>query len=180
MRDSTLRPGCYYFYSPWPRDPSKCLRAALLVYRKDGLTRFSRFTKFRTPGLRQRYYISGRHDGIVLDADRTRYLLAVNKKGFGDMSLVSLGLEAALTGNFISGLGVLMDPGGRPEAMRTTLEFRGGPSLLRRTISEACILPLADPSVPEEVRQSMTAPSYLEPFSLLDSLPRPLRRGGAN
>jgi hypothetical protein len=100
------------------------------------------------------------------------------------MSLVSIGIESALSQNLQSGLALVMDPTGRPMSVRVTLEYRGASSLLRRTISEACILPLADPSIPEEVRQSVSAPPqgpdpYLLPFSLLDSLPQQTRRGGA-
>lgn len=185
MRESTLRPGCYYFYTPWPREPSKCVRAAFFVYQKGGRTLFSRFTKFRSPGLRQRYHLSGRHDGIVLESDKAKYLLATERRGLGEMSLVSIGVESALNKDFMSGLALLMDPSGSPVATRATLEYRGAGSILRRTISEACILPLSDPSIPEEVRQSVSAPpqartAYLEPFSLLDSLPQPFRRGGAS
>ena len=114
MRQSTLRPGCYHFYTPWPREPSKCMRAALFVYQKDGLTLFSRFTKFRSPGHRQRYSLSGRHDGIVLESDNAKYLLATSHKGQGDMSLVSIGVESSLSQDFIKGLALVMDPAGHP------------------------------------------------------------------
>jgi transcriptional regulator with XRE-family HTH domain len=180
MRESTLRPGCYFFYTPWPREPQKCVRSALFIYRKDGLTLFSRFTKFRQPGLRQRYYLSGRHDGVVLESDKAKYLLATNRKGLSEASLVSIGAESALNPDFMSGLALVMDPSGRPMAVRASLEYRGSASLLRRTISDACVLPISDPSIPEEVRQSVSAhgaETYLAPFSLLDSLPQHLRRG---
>lgn len=180
MRRSTLRPGCHYFYMPWPRDPAKCVRAALYVYEKDGATLFSRFTKYRTPGIRQRYALSGRHDGIVLESDKAKYLLATSRKGLGELTLVSIGIESALSQDFMSGLALSMDPSGSPVAMRVALEYRGSGALLRRTISDACVLPLADPSIPEEVRQSISVqglPPYLEAFSLLDNLPHQ-RRGG--
>lgn len=185
MRHSTLRPGCYFFYTPWPRDPTKCVRAALFVYQKGGLTLFSRFAKFRSPGLRQRYYLCGRHDGIVLESDKAKYLLATRGKGLGEMSLVSIGVESALSPDFISGLALVMEPSGSPIAMRATLEYRGACSLLKRTISEACVLPLSDPSIADEVRQSVSAPApaqepYLSPYSLLDSLPQHVRRGGTS
>jgi len=183
MRASTLRPGCYHFYTPWPREPQKCVRSALFIYRKDGLTLFSRFTKFRQPGLRQRYFLSGRHDGVVLESDKARYLLATNRKGYSEASLVTIGAESALSPDFMSGLALVMDPSGRPLSIRATLEYRGSATLLRRIISEACVMPLSDPSIPEEVRQSVSGPQpcgepYLGPFSLLDALPQPLRRGG--
>lgn len=183
MRQSTLRPGCYYFYTPWSREPSKCMRAALFVYQKDGLTLFSRFTKFRSPGHRQRYSLSGRHDGVVLELDNAKYLLATSHKGQGEMSLVSIGVESSLSQDFINGLALVMDPAGHPIALRAALEYRGAASILRRTISEACILALSDPGIPEEVRQAVSAPPhgkapYLEAFSLLDSLPLHSRRGG--
>lgn len=184
LRQSTVRPGCYHFYTPWPREPQKCVRSALFVYTRDGLTLFSRFTKFRQPGLRQRYFLSGRHDGVVLESDKAKYLLATSRKGHGEASLVSIGAESALSPDFLSGIALVMDPSGRPLSVRATLEYRGSSSMLRRTISEACVLPLSDPSIPEEVRQSVSTPAqgaepYLAPFSLLDSLPQVLRRGGA-
>jgi len=183
MRNSSLRPGCYYFYFPWVRDPAKCVRAALYVYRRGGLTLFTRFTKFRSPSQRQRYYLRGRHDGVVLESDKAKFLLAMNRKGLGEMSLVSLGVESALSQDFMSGLGLVMEASGAPLALRATLEYRGSAAILRRTIAEACVLPLADPSIPEEVRQSMSAAPQggaptLEPFSLFDSLPPVKRRDG--
>jgi transcriptional regulator with XRE-family HTH domain len=190
LSSGTLRPGCYHFYTPWPREPGKCLRAALFIYQKGGLTLFTRFTKFRNPGSRQRYELSARHDGVVLESDKAKYLLATSRKGVGnkssgEMSLVSIGVEGALSRDFQSGLALEMDPSGSPAALRATLEYRGSSALLRQTISEACILPLSDPAIPEEVRQSVSAPPHapdpcLAPFSLLDSLPQPSRRGGVN
>jgi transcriptional regulator with XRE-family HTH domain len=180
MRWSTLRPGCHYFYMPWPRDPANCLRAALFIHEKNGATLFSRFTKYRSPGVRQRYALSSRHDGIVLETVKAKYLLATSRNGLSELNLVSIGVESALSQDFMSGLALSMDPSGSPVAMRVALEYRGSAALLRRTISEACILPLADPSIPEEARQSVSAqgqPAYLEAFSLLDCLPQQ-RRGG--
>jgi len=182
MRNSTLRQGCYHFYTPWPREPGKCVRAALFIHQRDGVTLFSRFTKFRHSGSRQRYHLSGRHDGIVLESDKAKFLLATNRKGLGEMSLVSIGVEGALSTDFQSGLALIMEPAGRPMAVRATLQYRGAQSILRQVISEACILPLTDPGIPEDVRQSMNAPHeaadpYLLPFSLLDSLPQLARRG---
>jgi transcriptional regulator with XRE-family HTH domain len=177
MRRSTLRTGCHYMYMPWPRDPAKCLRAALVIQDKNGVTLFSRFTKYRSPGLRPRYSMSGRHDGIVLESDKAKYLIATSRKGLGELNLVSIGVESALSQDFMTGLALTMDPSGSPLAMRVALEYRGSTDLLRRTISEACILPLSDPSIPEEVRQTIAARTpYLDAFSLLDSLPQQ-RRG---
>ena len=56
MQHTTLRSGCYHFYSLWPRDAAKCLREALLVQKKGGATVFTRFTKYRAVGQRQHYY----------------------------------------------------------------------------------------------------------------------------
>jgi transcriptional regulator with XRE-family HTH domain len=178
MRESTLRTGCYHFYYPWPRDASKCVRAILYVYRKGGITLFTRFTKLRSHR-RQRYYLSGRHDGIVLESDKAKFLLAVNCKGFGEMSLVSVGVESAASPDFMSGLALVMGAAGTPVALRATLEYRGTPAILRQALAEAAILPLSDPSIPDEVRQSVSTAPCLEPFSLMDSLPQPLRRGSA-
>lgn len=184
MRQSTLRPGCYHFYYPWERDPAKCVRTALFVYRKDGSTLFTRFTKFRSLGRRQRYYLSGRHDGVVLDCDNGKFLLALNRKGYGEMSMVTLGAENALNRDFMSGLALVMDGAGSPLALRSTIEYRGGSNLLRRIIGETGILPLADPSVPEEVRQSLSVMTssgapLLTPYSLLDGLHDQPRQEGA-
>lgn len=179
-QEASLRVGCYHFYSAWPRDPSKCVRDALFIHREDGTLLFTRFTKFRPVGQRQRYFLSGRHDGIVLESDRARFLLALNRKGFGEVSLVTIGAENALAQDFLSGLALVMAPSGMPQALRVTLEYRGCAKVLRRTIAEAGVLPLSDPSIPEEVRQSLTLPperplGHLEPYSLLDSLPAAFR-----
>ena len=181
MQPTTLRLGCYHLYSLWPRDEAKCLREAVLIQKKGGTTVFTRFTKYRALGQRQHYYLSGRHDGIVLESDRARFLLSLNRKGCGKVSLVSIGSENALSQGFLSGLALVMSPPGLPQAMRATLEFRGGAGALRRTIREAGILPLGDQSIPEEVRQSLTLPgqspavAHLAAFSLLDGLPAAFR-----
>lgn len=181
MQPTTLRTGCYHLYSLWPRDDAKCLREAVLIQKKGGTTIFTRFTKYRAVGQRRHYYLSGRHDGIVLESERARFLLSLNRKGCGEVSLVSLGAENALSQGFLSGLALVMTPTGLPQAMRATLEFRGGTETLRRTIREAGVLPLCDQSIPEEVRQSLTLPgtapavAHLAAFSLLDGLPTAFR-----
>lgn len=180
MQPATLRSGCYHFYTPWPRDPTKCVRAAVLVQRKSGVAQFTRFTKFRPVGQRQRYYLSGRHDGIVLESEKARFLLSLNRKGFGEVSLVSIGSENGLTQDFLSGLALVMAPSGTPQALRATLQYCGSAAALRQTIAQAGVLPLSDPSIPEEVRQSLSIPpqlplAHLEPYSLLDSLPAAFR-----
>ncbi len=183
MRQSSLRPGCYHLYHPWPRDPGTCVRAALFVYRRDGATLFTRFTKFRALGRRQRYYLSGRHDGVALDGDTGKFLLALNRRGHGDLSMVTLGAETSLTGDFMSGLALVMETDGSPMALRSTLEYRGASSLLRRTIAEAGLLPLSDPGIPEQVRQSLCPATaaggpMLSPYSLLDGLSGMPRQNG--
>lgn len=176
MQPTTLRTGCYHLYSRWPRDEAKCLREALFIHKKGGATVFTRFTKYRAVGQHQHYYLSGRHDGVVLESERARFLLSLSRKGCGELSLVSLGAENALSKGFLSGLALVMAPSGSPQAVRATLQFRGGADVLKRTIREAGVLPLADQSIPDEVRQSLTLPpsapvAHLEAFSLLDGLP---------
>jgi transcriptional regulator with XRE-family HTH domain len=176
MQPTTLRTGCYYLYSLWPRDEGMCLREALFIQKKAGTTLFTRFTKYRAVGQHQHYFLSGRHDGVVLESDKARYLLSLNRKGCGEVSLVSLGAENALSQGLLNGLALVMAPSGTPQAVRATLQFRGGSEMLRRTISEAGVLPLSDVSIPEEVRLSLTMPrhapvAHLEAFSLLEGLP---------
>ena len=180
MQPATVNAGCYHVYSLWPRDESKCLREALFIQKKAGSTVFSRFTKYRVVGQVQHYYLSGRHDGIVLEQEKARFLLSLNRRGCGEVSLLSIGAENALSQSLLSGVALVMAPSGTPQALRTTLRFSGSSDVLRRTIGEAGILPLSDPSIPEEVRQSLTvAPrnpaAHLEAFSLLDGLPEAFR-----
>lgn len=175
MQPTTLRHGCYHLYSLWPRDAAACLREAVLIQKQGNATVFTRFTKYRTLGQRQTYYLSGRHDGVVLESEKARFLLALNRKGSGDISLVSIGAENALSQGFLSGLALLMAPAGTPQAVRATLQYRGSSDALKKTIREAGILPLGDPSIPDEVRQSLTLPrpapvAHLEAFSLLETL----------
>lgn len=176
LQPTTLRAGCYHVYSLWPRDEGKCLREALIIQKKAGATLFTRFTKYRAVGQRKSYFLSGRHDGVVLESDKARFLLSLGRKGCGEVSLVSIGAENALSQGLLNGLALVMAPSGTPQAVRATLQFRGGAELLRQTIREAGILPLSDPSIPEEVRLSLTLPrqapvAHLEAFSLLDGLP---------
>lgn len=180
MQPTTLRTGCYHLYSLWPRDEAKCLREAVFIQKKGGVTVFTRFTKYRAVGQRQQYYLSGRHDGVVLEAEKARFLLSLNRKGCGEVSLVSMGAENALSQGFLSGLALTMSPSGTPQAVRATLQFRGCSEMLRRAIREAGVLPLEDQSIPDEARQSLTLPrqmqvAHLEAFSLLDGLPSAFR-----
>ena len=46
-------------------------------------------------------------------------------RAWDEMSLVSIGVESALSRDFMSGLALEMDPSGRPVALRATLEYRG-------------------------------------------------------
>ncbi len=176
LQPATLHAGCYHLYTLWPRDAASCLREALLVQRKDGTTVFTRFTRYRPVGGRKQYFLTGRHDGIVLESAKARFLLALSHRGCGEVSLMSLGAENALSKGFLSGLALVMAPSGEPLALRATLQFRGGAEALRRTIAAAGVLPLSDATVPDEVRQSLSLPpqrpvAHLEPFSLLDGLP---------
>lgn len=176
MQPATLRPGCYHLYSLWPRDEGKCLREALFIQEKGGATLFTRFTKYRPVGQRQHYFLSGRHDGMVLETHNMRFLLSLNRKGCGEVSLISIGAENALSQGLLNGLALVMSPSGTPQAVRASLEFRGCSELLRRTIREAGILALSDAAVPDQVRMSLSMPraaplAHLEAFSLLDGLP---------
>ena len=110
MQPTTLRNGCYHLYSVWSRDQAKCLREALFIQKKGGVTVFTRFTKYRLAGHRQRYFLSGRHDGIVLETERARFLLSLNRKGCGEISLISIGMENALSKDLLSGLALVMAP----------------------------------------------------------------------
>lgn len=175
LQPATLRIGCYDVYSLWPRDEARCLREALIVHMKGGAMAFTRFTRYRTVGQRQTYYLSGRHDGLVLESEKARFLLSLNRRGCGELALVSLGAENALSRGFLSGLALGMSPAGTPQAVRATLQFRGGHELLRSTIRDAGVLALTDASIPAEVRQSLSIPpqrpvAHLEAFSLLDGL----------
>ncbi|WP_373503201.1 helix-turn-helix domain-containing protein [Aestuariivirga sp.] len=177
MRETSLRTGCYLFYYPWPRNPTMCARSAMIVTRRDGYTLFTRFTKFRVLGERQNYYLRGRHDGVVLEADGAKFLLAINKKGFGELSLVTFGVEDVLNSDFLSGLALVMGPSANPMALRAILQYRGSHDILRKTISEAGILPLSDPSIDDQVREAIsdvpqiTSP-HLPTYKLVDRLPR--------
>ncbi|MFN4144015.1 helix-turn-helix transcriptional regulator [Aestuariivirga sp.] len=180
MRASTLQPGCYHLYAPWLRDPGKCRRDAVYVYRQGGFTFFTRFSKFRLLGERHRYFARSRHDGIALEADRARFLLALGRQGSGEMSVIAFGAENALCPEFQNGLALSLEPSGSPLAVRTALVYRGDAGSLRRTLSETGILLRDDPAIPDEARHSLSGeaaaePSHLRPCSLLDGLTQTLQ-----
>ena len=175
IRHSTLRAGVYLLYYPWPRDPRMCARAAMLVTKSEGFTFFTRFTKFRILGLQQRYYLRGRHDGIALESEGSRFLFAANRKGFRDVSLLTFGIDNTLNQNLLSGLGLVMGATANPLALRAYLQYRGARDVLRKTIGEAGILPLTDSSVPGDIREVLSsapgAPaSTLNPLNLMSVL----------
>lgn len=182
IRPGKLREGCYHLYHACPRDPSACIRSALAVEVRGGVTHFTRIAKHRTKAWRQRHYARLRHDGIVVETATSTFLLSVNRGGFGELGLVSIGIEGLANPNLMNGLALFMGTAGNPMALRATLEYRGTKQLLRRTLAEACILPLASPGIPEDVRQSLrtgTEPDVLLPASLHEEPPRRLSRGKA-
>ena len=74
-------------------------RRALRPSRRTALTLFSRFTKFRHPGIRQRYCLSGRHDGIVLESDKAQIPARHQPQGAGrDEPRLDRGRERAEPG----------------------------------------------------------------------------------
>jgi transcriptional regulator with XRE-family HTH domain len=175
MGKSDFREGCYFLYYPWPRNPQMCARSAMIVHRSKGLTLFSRLTKFRVLGSSQKYYLHGRHDGIVLESEGTRFFLATNKKGFGEVSLLTFGIAANISRDFITGLALVMGASANPLALRVLLEYRGSLKSVRDVIRQAGIVALGDASVPQVAREAvMEAPSrefaHLTPFRPLDQL----------
>ncbi len=175
MNTTTLREGCYALYYPWPRDLRLCVRTAVVMYRRDGSTIFSRFTKLRELGSKRSYYLKGRHDGIVLESEGARYMIATNRKGFGELSLVSFGVSAGLSRDLLHGLALVMGASANPLALRATLEYQGSLKDIRKSIANAGLLPFTDPSLRSDVREAIEgqpgeACTFLSPFKLLDKL----------
>ena len=90
---------------------------------------------------------------------------------------MSIGAENALSQDFLSGLALVMAPPGTPQALRATLQFCGSArdADADDRARPACCRSI-DPSIPDEVRQSLTLPrpapvAHLEAYSLLDGLP---------
>lgn len=175
LRASSFRPGVYSLYYPWPRDPRMCTRAAVYIYKVEGFTCFTRFTKFRALGQQPHYYLRGRHDGIALESEGSKFMLAVNRQGFRDVSLLNFGIDNTLNQNFLSGLGLVMGASSHPLALRAFLQYRGARNLLRQTIAEACILPLDHPGIAADIREALSdvpkpTAAALHPLSPLNVL----------
>lgn len=178
MKDVDMLEGCYFLYYPWPRDLNYCARSAIILRKKDGFTRFSRFTKFRIVGSDQRYYLHGRHDGVVLQSAGARYLLAHNRKGFGEISLLIFGTAAAAIRDFTSGLALVTGPSANPITFRVTAEYRGPltRSMARKTIGMSGIVPWNDPSVAPQIREAIlprNSPTHMMPYRPTDSFTLP-------
>lgn len=174
-RQESLREGCYLIYYPWRRDPSMCTCSAMFVKRRDGMMLFTRLTKFRALGRKQRYFVKGRHDGVILNIGRTLYLVGRNSSGLKDVNLMVFGTSNALSAEFITGLALVTDAAGQPLALRVTAVYQGNWDCLRRAIAAIGILPADSPDVPPEVRDSITRPlgstiPALVPFGLVDAL----------
>jgi transcriptional regulator with XRE-family HTH domain len=174
MKGADMLEGCYLLYYPWPRDMTYCARSAMIVRRIEGFTRFSRFTRFRVLGSGQRCFLHGRHDGLVLQSAGSRYFVAHNRKGYGELSLLVFGPASAAYRDFTSGLALVTGPAADPVSFRVILEYRGptGRALARKTIGQAGILPWADSSVAPQIRETImpgNAPDYITPFSSVDS-----------
>jgi transcriptional regulator with XRE-family HTH domain len=170
MTGTELRAGCYNLFFPWPGNPDMCVKAGLAVYRRDGFTLFSRLAKYQVSGRRNTRRARRRDDGIVLRSNGSLHMLAHERKGFRDISLLSFGRANALGPGTMNGLALGSITVPDPVAMRVSLEYRGSLAAMREAIETSGLIPASSPEVPEEFRAAMRQSSagatpYLTTFN---------------
>ena len=172
-KTTSLRPGYYFAYYPWTRDPDKAIRSLVYVDQKDGYTLFRRYTSLREPGATSKYYHIGRYRGLVIEEQNTLFFLARNHTGFRDISLMSFQKIMPNSNNLMVGVALVMAPWG-PMSSRVTMEFAGTNLSFREALGRCCILELDSKDIDPIVRASILsrnelATPQLMPFSLLQN-----------
>ncbi len=177
QREAGLREGCYALFFPFTRDPTHCVRAAVSVYRRNGLTLFSRITRMRLPGRRRRYAPQQRHDGVVIAAPASLQFVANDRHGFRDISLARFEAPAQSSRGLLNGLAMGLGTESPPMSMRVALEYLGSAGLERQMLERSGLLPIDSPDVPEQFRLAVRlAPGgvpYLSAFDPAESLTSP-------
>ncbi len=137
QREAGLREGCYALFFPFTRDPTHCVRAAVSVYRRNGLTLFSRITRMRLPGRRRRYAPQQRHDGVVIAAPASLQFVANDRHGFRDISLARFEAPAQSSRGLLNGLAMGLGTESPPMSMRVALEYLGSAGLERQMLERS-------------------------------------------
>lgn len=169
---SPLQEGIYYVYYPWLFDPTQLVRSVMVIFKKEGLSYFRRYTRLQTSSsAKLRQYPRGCHEGLIFRQDRNVCLLGRNIIGHGEISLQTFAIETFRSENAMTGLSLVITPWGEYCALRTTVSYFGPRSSFREALKMAKIGPLHKEAVPTLVAQSVTAPltsriPQLRPFNL--------------
>lgn len=160
--------GYYFAYYPMIADPSRLVRVLVVVARRGASVFFSRYTRMREAGVTTKYYPRGKHVGIVMQKNDMIFMLAVNRVGFQDISLMTFNALMNNSPNLRTGIAMIMSPWG-PMASRVTLEFVGKIADRRQALRKCQIVPARSPEIDPLIRKSLvTQPSWptaqLEPY----------------
>jgi transcriptional regulator with XRE-family HTH domain len=154
-----MEDGCYHVHYPWLFDPKQVVRSVLVIFRRDGLTHFRRYTRLQSGQSKKlRQYPKGCHEGLVFRHEGNICFLGRNTVGFGEISLQAFAFENFVAENAITGLGLIATPWGEYCALRATLSYFGPITTFRQAMKIAKIGPIAKDSVPSFVRLSVTSP----------------------
>ena len=169
-----LREGCYLVYYPWLRDPSKIVRAVMVVYRVGNVLCFRRFTRFAMKGQPWSQGPRGQHEGMIFEKDGRTFLIANNIQGFTELSLQSFGASNTSDFGTMSGLAVVMTPWAEPLATRVTIEYFGPKDAFRSALRRRGLVSSDSPEVSETVKMSILEPvsfptAQLIPFQMFDA-----------
>lgn len=164
--------GYYFAYYPMIADQAHLVRVLVVVGRRGAAVYFKRYTRMRQPGVATRYYPRGKHVGIVVQKNEMIFMLAVNKVGFEDISLMTFNALMNNSPNLRTGIALVMSPWG-PMASRVTLEFLGKTADRRQVLRKCQVLPAASAEIDPLIRKSLVTPAswptaQLQPYGHME------------
>jgi transcriptional regulator with XRE-family HTH domain len=105
---STLKPGIYYCYTPFPSAPDMCVVSLLGVWKKERHKSFTRLTRLSEPGTGGSLdFALAKHKGSVFATDNQIYLMGLNKYSPRQLSLMTIDLgqlnfQDSFVGNIVT------------------------------------------------------------------------------
>lgn len=105
-RQVDIEEGCFDLYLSAADDPEMVMRSLVVTKLQDGLMEFGRVTRYKPPSAQDWTAFRGRHQGFVVQAQRSIYLCGVNRLSVYEPSMVVI--ERAATSTLLyAGHGVL-------------------------------------------------------------------------
>jgi transcriptional regulator with XRE-family HTH domain len=150
--------GLYYTYYPWLHDPTKTLRGLLAIRKRGDILTFKRFIRFTTPDHDNRHRLQGKHDGVVFDRQGTLFLVALDGRKQGGLSLMTFGRSATGQTGVLVGLAMVQTSWGDPIASRVTLTSVPANMTARQALGQCGLFDLHCNDIDSVTRETIAVP----------------------